>query len=317
MYKLNDKKIRWIINAKKQGRLTNNEIARVQGVSVRRVQQLWRAYKMTGKYPTLKKSGRPRRGVTFEELCIIFEAYGKYKQGAQALEKIIAKKYNRNIPHNLIHKILKENGLAKEEKKKKLKRTWVRYERKYSMELWHTDWKYIRDMGKWIIAYLDDASRFITAYGLFDSPTTENSIAVLKKGIEKYGTPREILTDRGPQFYANAGTRKAKGECEFEKFLRENGIRHIVARVNHPQTNGKIEIFYSNVITRKLREFNSVDEAITWYNEIRPHMSLGDTIIVNSKGERELMELETPSEAFRRKLPPEYIMYYAKDWLWK
>ncbi len=37
--------------------------------------------------------------------------------------------------------------------------------------------------GKWIIAYLDDASRLITGYGVFDEATSENAIKVLKEAI--------------------------------------------------------------------------------------------------------------------------------------
>lgn len=48
---------------------------------------------------------------------------------------------------------------------------------------------------KWIIAFIDDASRLITYYGIFDRATTENTIKVLRKGFIEYGTPDEILTD--------------------------------------------------------------------------------------------------------------------------
>jgi len=47
-------------------------------------------------------------------------------------------------------------GYAKEEKSKKKRKKWIRYERKHSMSLWHTDWFYYNAR---IIAYLDDASR--------------------------------------------------------------------------------------------------------------------------------------------------------------
>ena len=46
-----------------------------------------------------------------------------------------------------------------------------KYERRHSMSLWHTDWYLIEDdrwRSKWLIAYLDDASRFIVGYGIFD-----------------------------------------------------------------------------------------------------------------------------------------------------
>ena len=151
------------------------------------------------------------------------------------------------------------------------------------MSLRHTDWKYVRQSEKWLIAYLDDASRLMVAYGVFDNVTTENAIAVLEKRIKKYGVPDAILTDRGSQFYANTGERK--GECEYERYLRVNGIKHIIGRVNHPQTNGKVERFYGTV-AQKLYLFNSIDEMVQWHNEIKPHMSLN------------MDELETPAKAF-------------------
>ncbi len=70
--------------------------------------------------------------------------------------------------------------------------------------------------------------------------------------------------------------------------------------MNHPQTNGKIERFYGTV-EQKLALFESVDEFVSWYNEIRPHMSLN------------LDELETPAQAFWRKLSPERVMEYAME----
>jgi len=159
------------------------------------------------------------------------------------------------------------------------------------MSLWHTDWFFYN--GKWIIAYLDDASRLIVGYGVFDNATTENAMKVLKEAIDNYGKSESILTDRGTQFYASAGEKKAKGVSKFEKFLEENGIKHIVARVN-PQTNGKIERFYGT-LEDKARYFETLDEFVERYNCKRPHMSLN-------------LELETPYQAFLRKLPPERVL---------
>jgi putative transposase len=104
------------------------------------------------------------------------------------------------------------------------------------MSLWHTDWYDIDDGRLWI-AYMDGASRLIVAYGVFQEETVDNALQVLKRAIAKYGKPKEILTDHGSQFYANEGERKEKGISRFEAFLAEQGIRHILARVNHPQTH--------------------------------------------------------------------------------
>jgi len=48
MRRLSNEQIEWIIKAKVNGKLTNKEIAYVQGISISRVQQLYREYKSTG-----------------------------------------------------------------------------------------------------------------------------------------------------------------------------------------------------------------------------------------------------------------------------
>jgi len=51
-----------------------------------------------------------------------------------------------------------------------------------------------------------------------------------------------------------------------------------------------------------MRYFETLDEFVEWYNHKRPHMSLN------------LDELETPYQAFLRKLPPERVLGYAWRW---
>jgi putative transposase len=142
----------------------------------------------------------------------------------------------------------------------------------------------------WLTAYLDDASRFIVGYGLFQEATSEHSVEVLKEAIKKHGKPAAILTDRGTQFYAVEADEKVKGLTVFEKYLIEQEIRQILSRVNHPQTNGKVERFFGTVEAKR-RFFKDIDELMHWYNMTRPHMSLNLDII------------ETPYQAYLRKMP--------------
>jgi len=54
----------------------------------------------------------------------------KYKLGARRLERIIEQVYGIHIPHNRIHKFLLEEGLAKEEpRKKRRKKPYIMKER--------------------------------------------------------------------------------------------------------------------------------------------------------------------------------------------
>ena len=220
MVKLTPAKVRWIIREKDRGELTTEQIARIQRITPRRVNQLWREYRDTGKLPVLKEPGRPPTPITAEQIRAVLEAYNKYRLGACMLERVLEKEFGVKMFHNKIHRVLREHGLARREPKKAKRRKWVRYERKHSISLWHTDWKYLKQVKKWMIAYLDDASRLVVSYGVFEDATTEKAIAVLEEGIKRYGLPDAVLTDRGSQFYANAGEKKKKGECEFERFLK-------------------------------------------------------------------------------------------------
>jgi putative transposase len=286
--KLDPVKVAWIITQKETGAL-NSEIARAMGVSERRVQRLWSVYRATGEVPSLKRPGRKRVEASDEERRIIGEAYARYEVNALTLERAIEVDYGTHIPHNRIHAVLKTMGLARDEPRKQVRKKWIRYERKYSNSLWHTDWTLIEGMG-WLIAYLDDASRFVVGYGLFPEATSEHAVEVLKEAVKRHGKPASMLTDRGVQFYAVEAGDRLRGLTAFEKYLIENEVRHVLGRVSHPQTNGKVERFFRTV-KDKLGRFESVDELMEWYNMRRPHMSL------------DLDTIETPYRAYARKMP--------------
>ena len=92
----------------------------------------------------------------------------------------------------------------------------------------------------------------------------------MKKSFVEYIIPDEILTDHGTQFVA--AKRREKAKHRFKEFLTTNDVRHILARINHPQTNGKIDSF--GLMEQKLHLFDSLEEFVHWYNYVKPHMSL-------------------------------------------
>ena len=289
MKKLDESKVRWIITQKRKG-ATTNHVAQTMDVSTRWVKKLWARYKHTdaGKILYPARMGRPENGLPGRREHL----------GAAGMQDGIRNSTGINIPHSTIHKILKDEHLASRQPKKSQRRKWIRYERTYSNSMWHTDFKLLDD-GRWFLCYEDDASRFVTGYGAFEHATTENALAVLEEAIKNHGKPASIMTDHGSQFYANASEAKKKGASDFEKRLVGLGIHQILARVKHPQTNGKLERLHGE-IQRKLPEFEAIlmrksdpiDLFMQWYNYDRPHMSL-------NRDER-----ETPAQAFVRKMPP-------------
>lgn len=306
-YRLNQEKVKWIIREVGKGDLTRAQIAWAQSISVSRVNQLWSQYVKTGEAPVLRRPGRPPRPIEAWELHVVRQAHEDYRVGACLLEGRIEEDYGLHIGHNRIHRVMLHLGLAREEMRKKRRRKWVRYEKAHSMELWHTDWKWLAELDRWLIAYEDDASRFVVGYETFQGISTRSSLRVLEEAISAYRMPDAVLTDRGSEFYASDYEGRPRGPSAFTQHLQDRGIRHIVGRVNHPQTNGKVERLYRTV-EEKLPVFQGdLDALMEWYNAVKPHMSLS----------RDGRRYDTPAEAFWYKMAPERLLGHSDGWLWK
>lgn len=296
---LDQSQVEWVIKAKSEGRLTNEEIARAQGVSVSRVQQLHREYRRTGTTPVLKRAGRPRLpDASEQERAVIKLAFERFRACACYLEPLILFHYGIKINHKRIHRVLREEGLALSEPRKWKRKKWIRYEREHSNSLWHVDWHQIKDArwkGQWLVCYEDDSSRLISGHGVYPTLTSPYSVEVLDKAIRKYGRPKSMLSDHGSTFCGVESKERERGLTEFEKYLLKNKIRFIMGRPYHPQTNGKIEKFF-DIFEKKVKFFPTIDEFMTWYNEVRPH------------GAFDLTKAQTPLEMFhKRKADPEHL----------
>ena len=102
----------------------------------------------------------------------------------------------------------------------------------------------------------------ITSFGLFRNATAENSIALLKSGIFEYGKPKSVMTDHGSTYYANR--KEAKQEnTQLRIVLNALEIKHCVARVNRPQTNGKVERFFLSYKTEYATAVLRISEIIS------------------------------------------------------
>jgi transposase InsO family protein len=119
------------------------------------------------------------------------------------------------------------------------------FERARPNQLWQTDlFTFIlkrQNRRVYLVAFLDDHSRFIVSYGLHASQSTALVLEVLRAGLTNYPAPEEILTDNGTQYVT------WRGKSQFTRELEKRGIRQVVARPRHPQTLGKIERFWGTL----------------------------------------------------------------------
>jgi transposase InsO family protein len=220
--KLNQKKIRWILQEKKKGE-SSGVIAKIQHITRRRVDQIWKRYRDTEEIPVIGRNmGRPKKPITDEESEIIERAYRGFKFGARMLEVVIRVRYKISISHNRIHRYLMGRGLARAETSKRRQRKWVRYERDHSMSAGHIDWHEEGFNGLKICAVLDDSSRKILAAGEFATINTENSIDVVDLVVQEFGyicPLRELIMDHGSEFGAHRRDENGDWDSEFKQYL--------------------------------------------------------------------------------------------------
>ncbi|MBI2631482.1 hypothetical protein HYW75_00575 [Candidatus Pacearchaeota archaeon] len=74
--------------------------------------------------PKLKQCGRKPKPISDEERKIVIETYHEVLASATMIEQVLDEK-GVHINHNRIHLILLEAGLAREEPKKKHRRSWA------------------------------------------------------------------------------------------------------------------------------------------------------------------------------------------------
>ena len=288
--KLTQGKLIETIRKKNQG-WTTYQVRKIAGISVRRVNQVYGQYLISGQIPEIGiKNGRPKRPIEEWEMQTVKEAFEKYSVSASALMKLIERDYGKRINHNRIHVILLILGMAKTKGKKDIrKKDWIRYERRHSLTAVHIDWYHYAPMELWVFAVIDDASRKLLALVECNSPSTEASIEGMKEAM-KHGRIKQCISDHGTQFI-----KQEEMDSRFKDFLAENNIKQILCRIKHPQSNGKVEKWFDLYRVHRKR-FPTFEEFVEWYNN-RPHGSLN------------LRRAETPEMAFWRKMPVEY--YYG------
>jgi transposase InsO family protein len=159
------------------------------------------------------------------------------------------------------------------------------FERAAPNELWQTDlFTFMlkrQNRRVYLVAFLDDHSRFIVGYGLHASQSSALVLEVLRAAVSSYQAPREILTDNGAQYITWRGKSAFTRQCE------KLGIRQIVATPRRPQTLGKIERFWGSLWRECLESavFLDLEDArrrlglfIDHYNFQRPHQGIGGLV---------------------------------------
>ena len=160
-----------------------------------------------------------------------------------------------------------------------------RFERASANQLWQTDlFTFMlkrQNRRAYLVAFLDDHSRFVTGFGLHASQSAALVLEVLRAALDAFGAPQEVLTDNGSRYVTWRGT------SAFSRELGKRGIRPVVAAPRHPQTLGKIERFWGSLWRECLEAAVFADLAdarrrvghyVDHDNCRRPHQGIGGLV---------------------------------------
>lgn len=223
------------------------------------------------------KCGSKLDEVTKRAILMLKEAHPDY--GCERISALLLRGPALAASAGAVARLLKEEGYVVEDVAKRVNEPPVkRFERAKPNQLWQTDlYTFMlkrQNQRVYLVAYMDDHSRFMTSFGLHASQSAALVIEVLRAGIGAYGRPEEVLTDNGSQYYT------WRGESAFTKEVKKRGIRQIVAKPKHPQTHGKIERFWKTLWDELIEKavFRDLGDArrriglfIDHYNFQRPH----------------------------------------------
>ena len=206
--------------------------------------------------------------------------------GCQRISDMLARGPALPASANAVGRVLREAGYELEEVETRPHRDRIRrFEREKANQMWQTDlFSFVlkrQNRRVYLVAFMDDHSRFVVSYGLHASQSTAVVLETLRSGLSSYGPPEEILTDNGAQYIT------WRGKSAFTKELEKRGIRQVVSRPRHPRTLGKIERFWGSLWRECLEAsvFLDLEDArkrvglyIDHYNFHRTHQGIGGLV---------------------------------------
>jgi len=288
------------------------DLVKICPYSERSIKRWLRKYREEGKDGLIPKTTRPKTSPKETPIRIKEEVIALRKETKLCSLKLHWKLKKRGmiVPVSTISKIIKQEGLTRKYRKRRIKYKYVRAERKPG-ELIEIDVKHVPGpiAGRKYKQYtaIDTASRW-RYLKIYDEESTHHSISFLKEVMKRFPyTIQAIKTDNHSTFTNYyIGSLKRSGMTvktihELDQFCSQNNIVHYLIDKGKPTQNGIIERshredqekFYDryqfkNVKTlkKKLRVWNEYynnlehcslngktpNEVLEWYREKVPYV---------------------------------------------
>jgi putative transposase len=193
----------------------------------------------------------------------------------------VLRRQGHEINAKRVQRVRRQEGLQVRRRQHKLRRLGVstaqRQRASQANDVW--TWDFVEDQTEngtrfRVLTLLDEYTRQCLAVHVDWSIRAVDVITVVEAAMTRYGTPRHLRSDNGPEFIAYA----------IQDWLREKNVKTIYITPGSPWENAYIESFHDKLRNECLNReiFGSLWEARVvieqWrleYNTARPHSSLG------------------------------------------
>jgi transposase InsO family protein len=274
-----------LLDSWKRSGLPAGDFAPLVGIS-KHTLYLWKQrFEAEGPAGLLERARGAARGSRLPELTkrsILMLKDANPEYGCQRISDMLARGPALGASPSAVARVLKEAGYELEDVPTRPHPDVPRrFERATPNQLWQTDlFTFVlkrQNRRVYLVAFMDDHSRFVVGYGLHASQSSALVLEALRAAVIRYGAPQEVLTDNGSQYVT------WRGKSAFSKELEQRGIAHVVSKPRRPRTLGKVERFWGTLWRECLERaiFVDLEDArrrighfIDHYNFHRPHQGI-------------------------------------------
>jgi transposase InsO family protein len=238
-----------ILDTWKRSGLTAGDFAPLVGVSKHTLYAWKSKFEEDGPAGLMERRRGSNKGSRLSELtkrAILMMKQDHPDWGVDRISDLLLRSQLLAASPAAVAKVLHEDGFVCVQHSNRPHKGQVRYfEAKNPNSMWQTDlFTFVlkrQNQRVYLVAFMDDNSRFIVTYGLHASQSTALVLETFRAGIVSYGSPAEVLTDNGSQYVT------WRGKSQFQLECQKRGIKQTVSSPRHPQTLGKIERFWGSL----------------------------------------------------------------------
>lgn len=245
--------------------ISQKDAAKILGIRPTNLKKIWNERGLES-----KPVGRPLKKISITLVEEVINYKKKFNVGYQRCCKVMKRKGFKTSEYE-IQTIFEKEGLFNYEIEfKNSEENRKNYVAKFVNQLWHTDLHEVTVEGqkKYLIAFLDDRSKFIIHYSILEDKSMISTSNALIEAIQKVSQrPARLIIDNGTEFIGHI----------FQDILKKNHIKDWRIEPYTPQQNGKIERFWGTIIRAANKEqsfLSQIDSLIQEYNMVWEQKSL-------------------------------------------